>query len=108
MLALLLLLAHQQLMPAGGLAHGIPIGSQLGVLGAHLARRQLFDLRRVQAHAFLDLADGLQARVKRLQAGLLLRLLVLPGSLRAGQGKPARRGRLGLLQTGLLPVDQVF
>ncbi|EHY67094.1 hypothetical protein SEHO0A_pSEHO0A1p05729 (plasmid) [Salmonella enterica subsp. houtenae str. ATCC BAA-1581] len=46
--------------------------------------------------------------MKRLQAGLLLGLLVLPGSLRAGQGQPARRGRLGLLQAGLLPVDQVF
>ena len=52
--------------------------------------------------------DGLQARLKRLQAGLLLRLLVLPGSLRARQGQSARRGRLGLLQACLLPVDQVF
>jgi hypothetical protein len=47
-----------------GLAHGIPIGCQLGVLGAHLPGRQLFDLGRVQAHPFLDLADGLQAHVQ--------------------------------------------
>jgi hypothetical protein len=39
-------LRMQRLVPALRLAHGIPIGSQLGFLGAHLARRQLFDLGR--------------------------------------------------------------
>lgn len=75
-----LLLAQLQLMPAACLSHCIPIGSQLRVFGAHLERRQFLDLRSVKAHALLDLADGLQARVQGLESGLLLRLPVLPGS----------------------------